>query len=168
MKAPAMRTLTILNSRGESPEHKPGAFVPVFDTREQDPWLVAPDVPWLVAKLDAGDVSVAGFESSIVIERKSLDDFAGTVTAGHERFRRELLLLQTYAFAAVVVEGTVADVLAHRYRSRIEPTTLLKIAATIEAKYKIAVHFVGGRAEACAYAMELLRSAWKLAKGGKA
>ncbi len=56
--------------------------------------------------LYAGDYSLATWERSVAIERKSLTDLYGTLGRQLERFVRELQRLQeTYTWAAVVVEA---------------------------------------------------------------
>ena len=52
----------------------------VVDTREQEPYGFNPDLVRPVRRaLPAGDYSVAGLEETIAVERKTLDDFVGTV-----------------------------------------------------------------------------------------
>ena len=64
------------------------------DTRE--PWP-HPWVDWLPdgcglerATIETGDWCVAGAKDGVVIERKTASDFLGTITAGRERWEKEL------------------------------------------------------------------------------
>ncbi|MCL4552924.1 MAG: hypothetical protein M1305_05160, partial [Candidatus Marsarchaeota archaeon] len=85
-------------------ESKP---VVVIDTREQEPYTFDPGwIETIRRALPAGDYSLLGYEASIAIERKSLEDFVGTLIRGRERFRNELLKLQRYQHACVVVEAS--------------------------------------------------------------
>jgi len=88
----------------------------VIDTREQTPWSWEPsDAVTEIHGLSAGDYalwqdceSVKGRDSYAVrfaIERKSLDDFLGTISSGWERFQRELERMQTFPARVVIVEG---------------------------------------------------------------
>ena len=78
----------------------------VIDTREQRPWAFPEYVRTKVAMLPAGDYALEGDEH-FAIERKSLDDFIGTVFSGWERFRRELSRMKAAGFPArlVIVEA---------------------------------------------------------------
>lgn len=63
-----------------------------------------------------GDYSIRGYEGSIHIERKSMDDAHGTILGWgehRERFERELEFLESIEFGAVVVECTLGDLLKH-------------------------------------------------------
>ncbi|OGV36184.1 MAG: hypothetical protein A2020_12325 [Lentisphaerae bacterium GWF2_45_14] len=62
----------------------------IIDTREQTPWGFPDDeVTAVRGTLSAGDYALAG-DDKFAIERKSLDDFLGTISTGWERFNREL------------------------------------------------------------------------------
>lgn len=82
----------------------------IQDTREQRPILF--DCKTTVQKLDFGDYSFSGeYYNYIFVDRKSEDDFKGTMSAGHERFRRELdraKNLGSYVF--VVIESDMSKI----------------------------------------------------------
>jgi len=88
----------------------------VIDTREQAPWAWAPsDAVTEIRALTAGDYALAddcervkGRETLAVrfaIERKSLDDFLGTISVGWDRFQRELVRMESFPARVVIVEG---------------------------------------------------------------
>lgn len=79
----------------------------IVDTREQQPW-VFPDELAVVERgtLHAGDYALNG-DSLFAIERKSLDDFLGTVSSGWDRFGRELERMAGHAARVVIVEGGI-------------------------------------------------------------
>ncbi len=60
----------------------------LIDTREQKPLPL--NAEKTVSKLDFGDYTSTSHYTGIFIERKSLPDFCGTLSAGYERFQREL------------------------------------------------------------------------------
>jgi len=62
----------------------------VVDTREQNPFKLK--YPKQVKKLDYGDYALSNSESleKVVIERKSLIDFIGTMSGGYARFKKEI------------------------------------------------------------------------------
>ena len=83
----------------------------IEDTREQTPLT---DWPATVAvengTLHTGDYSIKGWENCFTVERKSLEDFAGTMMGGYEansekpkkRFNRELERMRHFDCASVV------------------------------------------------------------------
>ena len=84
-----------------------------IDTREQRPWSFPGEVATVTrGTLTAGDYALTG-DTRFAIERKSLSDFAGTVSSGWPRFQRELDRMRELAYPArvVVVEGTLGDLL---------------------------------------------------------
>ena len=107
--------------------------------------------------LPFGDYSLPGFETSMAIERKSLADYVGTVIHGRDRFARELTGLAQYDFGCVVVEGSLEDIAAHRYRSDASPNSLLGTTYSIIADYHVPVFFCGDRQLACRFVEGLLR-----------
>jgi ERCC4-type nuclease len=96
----------------------------IVDSREQSPYsfkgfkcdAAKKGRPLLVctevAGLKSGDYSLKGFEDRIAVERKSLQDFYGTLGQGRERFERELVRLSVMDFAAVVVEADWPTILS--------------------------------------------------------
>ena len=129
----------------------------ITDTREQLPY----SFPNALRKaLPAGDYSIEGLETQVAIERKSLNDLVGTLLRGRKRFARELSALQEYSFAAIVIEGSIADILSHNYKSEMAPASLLAMICTIMQKYSpVQVVFAGDRPHAYAVVSELLRLA---------
>jgi DNA excision repair protein ERCC-4 len=96
-----------------SPARTVCPFTIAVDTREQLPFefenILAAGKLVLVstqqATLASGDYSIVGHEEAVAVERKTLADLYGTLTAGRDRFERELERLASYEFSAVVVEA---------------------------------------------------------------
>jgi ERCC4-type nuclease len=93
----------------------------VIDTREQAPWAWDPsDAVTEVRALSAGDYALesdcervkgrATLAVRFSIERKSLEDFLGTISTGWDRFQRELTRMEAFPARVVIVEGDFADV----------------------------------------------------------
>jgi len=90
----------------------------IIDTREQAPWAWDPNQAEVrVRGLAAGDYALAQdcYELDdkravlgvrFAIERKSLDDLLGTISAGWDRFGRELERMAQFPARVVIVEGT--------------------------------------------------------------
>ena len=93
----------------------------IIDAREQAPWAWdANDATTEIRSLSAGDYALArdceevrGRKALAVrfsIERKSLEDFLGTISAGWERFQRELVRMEAFPARVVIVEGDFEQV----------------------------------------------------------
>jgi len=131
--------------------------VVVVDTREKEPYSFNPQhIEVVKHALPAGDYSLLGMEYLVAVERKSLDDFAQTVIRGRERFKKELVALQTYQCACVVVEAGFADVLSGSYRSGAHPNSVRGSALSIIVDYNIPVFFCSNRQAARLFVEEYL------------
>lgn len=120
--------------------------VVVVDTREQEPYAFDPERVTIVRRaLPAGDYSLDGHETAIAAERKSIDDYVASVVRGRDRFARELRILSGYDVACVVVEATLEDILAHRYRSDAHPNAVLGATLSIIVDRSVPVFFCGDR-----------------------
>ncbi len=126
----------------------------VIDTREQHPYSFA--VPVARRKLDAGDYSVEGFEAVAAIERKELNDYVQTVIYQRERFAKELKKLAAYRLKAIVVEASMADVLAGRYEGNVPPQSVIGATAGIILGFGVPVYFCSDRQIALHFTETLL------------
>lgn len=77
----------------------------IIDTREQKP-LDFPGLKIINKKLDFGDYSSP--DCNFSIERKSLDDFVGTMSSGFERFKKEI---ERSTYLVVLVEASLKEVI---------------------------------------------------------
>lgn len=115
----------------------------VIDSREQRPWHL-PGRRVVRRALPAGDYSIEGLETRAAIERKSLGDLVGSLTAGRDRFDRELARLATYDRAVIVVEAPLGAVIERRYRySQVSPSAIIGSIASIEARHGISTIWAG-------------------------
>lgn len=83
----------------------------IIDTREQTPWGFDPaKVETRIATLRTADYALEGDER-FGIERKSLDDFLGTIATGWPTFCRELNRMEDAEWVAkvIIVEGDYAQ-----------------------------------------------------------
>ena len=134
----------------------------ITDTREQSPWTF-PDAGFTLIrkKLDAGDHSVEGLENRVSIERKSLDDWTGTVLRDRTRFYRELELLRAYEFRCVIIEAGIREIMARQYRSQAHPNSIIGFVAEVTVSQSVPVYLAGSRPEAQLLAGAFLRMAAK-------
>ena len=96
-------------------------------------------------KLDAGDYSIEGFETVAAIQRKELNDYVQTVIYHRERFAKELKKLAAYRLKAIVVEASMADVLAGRYEGHVPPKSVIGATAGIILGFGVPVYFCSDR-----------------------
>lgn len=83
------------------------------DTREQKGWTFAASkmcAGMTIATLSTGDYTVRGLENVLVVERKSsTGEFAANILEA--RFERELIRMEKFAYAFVVCEFTMDQIM---------------------------------------------------------
>lgn len=135
-----------------------GRLEVVVDTREQEPYAFDPEAVAVTRRaLPVGDYSLPGYETSVTIERKSLADFVSSVIQGRNRFLRELRALAEYDLGCVVVEASIEDIVARRYRSGANPNAVIGATLSIIVDHGVPVFFCGDRQLACRFVEGLLR-----------
>ena len=132
-----------------------------IDTREQTPWSFPAGVSAIRGTLTTGDYSIQGLEHLAAIERKELSDLVGCCTHGRERFEAELHRLQSYRCRAVIVEASMADVLAHRYRSQCAPAAVIGSCAAWTQRYAVPFVWAGAPDHAAAFALAMFGALWR-------
>ncbi len=134
----------------------------IVDTREQTPWTFeGQGIECVRAKLGAGDYSIPGLEHRVAIERKSLDDWTGTIIRERARFYRELERLRAFDFRCVIIEAGVREIMAGKYKSQTSPKAVLGFVAEVTVAQSVPVYLAGSRAEAQVLAGAFLRMAAK-------
>ena len=143
----------------------------VVDTREQSALFLSKPPKGLLFVRDtliAGDYSVKGFEDSIAIERKSLHDFYGSIGNGRERFKRELLRLKGYSWAALVIEATEEHVIsANTMYSAMHPESIKGTLVSICIRYRLPIYFAKDRDAAQNWILRHLVKCYVLKRGGE-
>lgn len=138
----------------------------LVDSRERAPWTFeGQGIETEVVTLETGDYSLPGLEHRVAIERKSIDDWTGTVMRERSRFYRELERLRAFQFRAVIVEASVREIMGGRYKSRANPASVLGFVAEVTVGQSVPVYLAGSRPEAQILAGVLLRQAWKKLRG---
>jgi ERCC4-type nuclease len=143
---------------------KQSDFTIIVDTREQTPWCFPEDQQVVRAGLPAGDYSIRGYEETIALERKSLNDLVSTVIHQRDRFFKELVKLKSYRRKLVVVEGDVSDIFELRYNSKAHPFSILGAIQNYHAIFNIPFVFWGSREYAERMALWWLQHIWKRTK----
>jgi ERCC4-type nuclease len=129
-------------------------FIVYADTREQ---AVPPFPDGVVVErvtMSEGDYTTPMLQGIAVIERKSVSDFASTITAGRERFDDEVRRLCGYRWRAIIVEGDLSTV----YRSSsAHPHSILGSIASFYARYDLPTLFAVNAAGAGRLMVGVLR-----------
>lgn len=115
----------------------------LVDTREQAPFRFSDAVDVQRATLPTGDYSVAGASDRVAIERKSLPDLVACCGPERERFLDCCRRLQAYPVRAVIVEASIDAVLAHAYRSRLLPQSVIGTTIAIFVDYGVPTIWAG-------------------------
>ncbi len=140
------KTLTVRKKKLYHPPI-PNNMIVVIDTREQAPYLFS-GCRTSIRKLNQGDYSLEGWEDKIAIERKSANDFFGSITQGRDRFERELERLKNYKFKGLVIEDEECNILCPEiYGRKISKNSVYGSITSMEVNYNIHVYY--GSREMC-------------------
>ncbi len=130
----------------------------VIDSREQLPFCFDSDDIEIIHKaLPTGDYSLLNVEEIVAVERKNLEDFIHSLTKTRKRFLSEIRRLSKMPFKCIVIEGSLADVIGHRYRSGADPASILGSTLSIIVDYGVPVFFCCDRQIALAFTEKYLR-----------
>ena len=136
----------------------------VCDSREQKPLWTGDKIE--TRKLEVGDYSIAGKETLIAIERKSLGDLFGTLGKGHKRFKAELERAKEYEYFAIVIDGSYSSCVNKEfpgsYHSKMKGYVITSILFTLHVKYGINIFFTNGRTESKRIIKDIFNSYYKL------
>lgn len=139
---------------------KPADYKYIIDTREQLPLKIAPDA--IRAKLNAGDYGLTPeFDCGVYIERKSLADFVGTLSMGHERFVKEIERAnEAGSYIIILVENIIENALGFELKHvKVTPAHVFKNLRDILSSFdNVQALFVNGREEATTIIKKLLQA----------
>jgi len=112
----------------------------IVDTREQSK-LLFNGLETIEKKLDFADYGCEMIDGTIVpvvFERKSINDLYGTLSAGYERFKREVERCKESKFSMIIIiEGTLTKVSRGIKHSQRSPDSLLSQLFTLFVRYRI-------------------------------
>ena len=91
-------------------------------------------------KLDTGDYSIKGLEDKITIERKTLTDLFGSVGNGRKRLEAEFQRMQSFDYAALVIESSLASIFTNPpSRSDMNPKSVFRTLIAWSQRYNVHV-----------------------------
>lgn len=125
----------------------------LIDSREQRPYDFKRysdrfNGPARKQALLAGDYSLAGHETAIAMERKSLQDLVNTIVHNRDRFKVELAKLSQYQHAAIVIEASMFEVSRPYSFSKANPASVLGSLRSFQLTYGVQVIFANDRVRA--------------------
>lgn len=133
----------------------------LIDTREQTPWKFSENVATEVTTLETADYSIAGIPQTVAVERKSLSDLVQCVTFERDRFLDCCRRMKDYDFKLLVVEASVADVLAAVYRSRTNPQSVIGTTVALHADFGIPTLWAGDARTAANMTERIFARMWR-------
>ena len=148
------------------PPLRPAQVTVLVAKNEQAPWdFTCHGARQEEATLGIGgaDYSLKGFERILRVERKTAEDYIGSISQGRERFENEMKHLRQFTFRRVLVEcdsmGAILDGLGRRgqrtFRSRM--TWQSARGTTIHwGRHYCPIEFPGNRDEARDYAWDFM------------
>ena len=133
-------------------------MIVAIDNREQLSYsFQGYDCTTQAATLGTGDYSIVGFTDKIAVERKSLDDLLGCLTAGRERFEKELARSRALDRFCVLVEASFEDLAKGMYRSAMKPHSACQSIIAWQIRYGVSFVFAGSRKAAEYYCFSFLQ-----------
>jgi hypothetical protein len=118
----------------------------LVDTREQYPFDFSRFPNWIADEkrkaLKAGDYSIEGMETLLVLERKSLSDLITTVIQQRTRFFKICEKMTKYRWRAVLIEASYEDVKSpydEEYNTSAHPNAVSGTLDALEARFGIPV-----------------------------
>ena len=124
---------------------KPPSLVVWYDTREQQPIEPPEGVKMVRVSLPTGDYSTELLQVTGVIERKSISDFASSISHGRERLDDEIRRMRDYRWRGLVIEGDISEVWAHY---NIHANSVIGTVSSYWARADVPCIFAGTRAAA--------------------
>ncbi len=113
-----------------------------YDTREQAPIEPLEGVTLVRVSLPTGDYTTEALQLTGIIERKSVDDFASSITHDRERFEDEIRRMRDYPHRAIVVEGEIGEVWRLH---RVHANAVIGTVASFLARFDVPCLFAGTR-----------------------
>ena len=95
--------------------------------------------------LKTGDYTVKGLEAKITIERKTLEDLVGTLTANRKTFIRECQRMEHFHRKVIVIETTLARLKSRYAHSDAHPNAIFGTLVAIQERFGIQTMFAATR-----------------------
>lgn len=138
------------------------------DKAEKRPWVFDSSHEIARVRIPTADYRLSNHPGLCLVERKSIDDLAQTLTRGRDRFFDEIIRMKKEAsFSVIIVDDTSwPAMMLGDYNSKVRPAVILATVAAIEFDFGVPVHFTSTRGAATRLAIAFFERA--LRQAGKA
>lgn len=137
----------------------------LIDTREQSPLDFQKAKETKRICLNIGDYGACFYGEDhipVVFERKSISDLYGTLSAGYDRFRREIQRAKEKEIRLIIiVEGTLSQVLKGYKHSKRSPISIVYQLFTLRARHSVETVFCKDREEMAEYIFQFYTAHYK-------
>jgi ERCC4-type nuclease len=145
--APPPTGRLIVKRNGHSITRQIPKPIVLVDTREKYPFNFSRFPNWIAASkkqaLKAGDYSVEGMESLLILERKTLTDLITTVIQERTRFFKQCEKMSRYRWKALLIEASYEDIKTpydeDEYNTLAHPNAVSGTLDALEARFGIPV-----------------------------
>jgi hypothetical protein len=146
-------------------------FKIIIDKKEQKPYSFPEWIETARESLKTGDYAVYG-DDNFAVERKSLNDFIGTISSGWARFCRELKRMEDADYPAkiIMIEADFEEICFKKFEDEIKapehdhvditPQFIIKRIAELSLRGAIVI-FAGNRQYAMALTLIILQQRYK-------
>ncbi len=138
----------------------------MVDTREQRPLeFYKFGIKVRSRKLSYGDYRMRfldGKMSNTVFERKTVADLFGSMTKGHERFKKEITRARSNSvLLIIIVEGSLSKVAKGIRHSKIQGISIIRTVFSLWIRYGVIPVFAKDRHEAAEYIIQYYMAEWR-------
>lgn len=138
----------------------------IKDTREQKPLeFYKFNIKVRTMKLDCGDYCMRFLDGEVaktVFERKTIADLFGSMTKGHERFKKEIERARSKdVLMIIIVEGNLSRVAKGIRHSRIQGISIIRTVFSLWVRYGVIPIFVKDRHEAAEFIVQYYMALWR-------
>lgn len=118
----------------------PKDLIIIRDNNEQKPYQFT-ECKYIDKSIDCGDYTIQGYEDQIIIERKEINDFYGSITHGRDRFDRMWERCKDAEFKGLLIEAREEEVYCPCMSwSGINPNSIYGSIVSFEIKYNVHVY----------------------------
>jgi len=120
----------------------PKDMIIVQDTREQLPLFtrIPKGLTICSAKLDYGDYSIRGHESTFCIERKGISDLLSYCTTEREKTKRKMMQFKNMEWVGLVVESKESELYRPYIYSNVSPELIRQCLVSFSVRYGVHVY----------------------------
>lgn len=133
-------------------------FTVAVDTREQHPYRFPSSE---LCGLKTGDYSIVGLQDRITVERKRREEMFAMAGRERARFERELKRMQSFDYAAIVIEASLPDLLHDSAFSIVSPKAVVASLVSWSVRYGVHVFYAGDRPHGNALTLKILEKFWR-------